>query len=166
MAVTRLGMNKLTNRRNVLLLSILLVVLVAANLIIFVPYFLKGKQMLTAEELQQRQQRLSQVATSASNIVGHESSRARQADELSQDLEPLEKNVDEVILELRTTAYPVDLAEEVKETLRLAEILSFTLRNTAVKGAGDTLTATKTSQILKQSAQSVDQLSRNYQAAD
>ncbi len=160
------SMTHIASRRNLIILTILVTLIVAANIVIFVPYFLNSKQMLTSIELKANQQQLVEAAEAASQLCYKAANQPQSKEKMARDLQPLQQSVDSIILDLQRTTHPVELDGEVRETLKLAEVLSFTMRSLAVEGAGDSLLSTKTAQIFQQSAHAANQLKTDYSESD
>lgn len=136
----------------------LLVAIVVANGWLFVPRFIRANQELTAERLTEQQLVLVESADRAADIALQRSKSQIDLAEARTKLQELENDLNHSVLILRTGKHRTELSEEVSETLRLAEVLSFTVRTYAAQSVGDTLTSAQHAHIFGMSANQARQL--------
>ncbi len=116
-------------QHKIVLLVLSLLVLIGLNSWLFGSNFIHQKQLLSEKQLQQYNQQLSQLADQASKFANRQSSKPLSQDRMADILDPIQHQVDEVILRLQTASYPTTLNDRVGQSLQLAQVLSFTLRN-------------------------------------
>lgn len=136
----------------------ILLLIVVANLWLFLPRFVQENQELTAQKLTEQQEALSESADQAALIAGRVSQAKISHQQAVSELQIIQDEVDRAVLQLRTGKHQAEISEEVAETLKLAEVLSFTIRNYAAQSSDDSLASAQTAHILKMSAEQATQL--------
>lgn len=122
-------MATLTNHPKIVVLGLGLFVLIGLNVWLFGSNFITTKQLLTAEQIHQHNQQLSQIANQASQFTSRLSTKPLPSEQVASTLNPLQHQADEIVLRLQTAEYPKSLNDEVEQSLKLAQVLSFTLHN-------------------------------------
>lgn len=146
-------------QHKILLLAIVLFVLVGLNSWIFGSHFLNQKQLLTDKQLTQYNHDLSQLADKAAKFANRQSTKPLSQDQIVTVLSPTQHEVDEIILRLQTASYPSELNDEVEQTLKLAQVLSFTLHNYQLQPVTP-LSSASTSQVFHQASMNALELNQ------
>jgi hypothetical protein len=152
-------MTSWAKQHKILLLVIGLLVLVGLNAWIFGSNFINQKQLLSAKQLQQYNQQLSQLADQASKFAHRQSSKPLSSEQAADTLDPIQHSVDEVILRLQTASYPTTLNDQVEQSLKLAQVLSFTLHNYQLQPTTP-LSSASTSQVFHQASMNALELNQ------
>ena len=114
-------------RHKILILSASLIALLGVNIWLFGDNFITKNQLLTEAQLNEHNNTLSEIAQEASQIANRQSLKPLPDDSVIAVLDPLQHRADEIVLRLQTASYPVELDDRVEQSLKLAQVLSFTL---------------------------------------
>lgn len=146
--------------RKLIILVIALCVLLAANLVLFVPRFVHQSRLLTATELNQDSQQLRQIAQAGAILSQKISQHTISPTDQEQTFNHLLRQTDDLIVRLQTAPHVIPLEDQAKQTLELAQIISFTLRDLQVQPPSQTrdLKAANTAQVLDQAANTASTL--------
>jgi hypothetical protein len=140
------------NHSKLIFLALALAIILVANLVIFVPRFIHQSRQLTSAELIQDKETLQSIArdgaTLSQQINQHKISSIQQEKQFSKLL----RQLDDMVVRLQTAPFVAPLEDRAKQTLQLAQIMSFTLRDLEVQPNSQTrdLKAASTAQVLNQ----------------
>lgn len=138
-------------RHKILILSASLIALLGVNIWLFGDNFITKNQLLTEAQLNEHNNTLSEIAQEASQIANRQSLKPLPDDSVIAVLDPLQHRADEIVLRLQTASYPVELDERVEQSLKLAQVLSFTLHNYELQPS-TALSSANMSQVLHQTS--------------
>ena len=145
-------------RHKILLLLLAFMFIMLANLALFLPQYIHSEQQLTAAKLRQSDQDLGTIASQASTVA-QDLAQQKIAPRISNShLANLVDQANSLIVQFQSAPHLIPLDASVRQSLQLAQIISFTLRDLALQ-PGDQLKAATTSQILRQAATSAQTLS-------
>ena len=146
-------------QHKIFILVIVLFILVGLNAWVFGANFIGQKQLLTAKQLEQYNQQLSQLADQASKFANRQATKPLPDDQATSTLDPLQHQVDEIVLRLQTASYPTNLDQQVEQSLKLAQVLSFTLHTYQLQPFTP-LSSASTSQVFHQASVNALELNR------
>lgn len=138
-------------QHKIFILVFVLLILAGLNTFVFGSNFISQKQLITDEHIKEYNQNLSQLADQASKFTSRQASKPLAKEQVESNLDPIQHQVDEIILQLETSRYPKDLNTEVEQTLKLAQVLSFTLHNYQLQ-PNSSLNSASTSQVFHQAS--------------
>lgn len=136
------------------ILSGFLLLLLIANLVLFVPRYVHQSRLLTPAELTADSRELEQIANDGSTLSQQISQHQLTSSQQQQKYDSLLRQLDNLVVRLQTAPHVLSLEDQTKQTLQLAQIISFTLRDLRVQPPGQTLDlkAANTAQVLTQAA--------------
>jgi hypothetical protein len=147
----------LLQHKKILFLAFILLAVAVANLWLFVPRFLFHAQMMTEDELRTTQQSLVYVARESADFSSDLSKKRIDQSARDRKFTDLVRRTDDAVLSLQTTEHVTTIDEQVKDTLHLAQIISFTLRDLQIQ-PDNWGRAEKAAIVLRQAAQSAEAL--------
>lgn len=132
-----------------------LVLLLAANAWLFVPRYLLQQQKLTSPNLQSTAQAMAAIANDGADWAA--AIAAGKPDPNNAKLMSIQQRADDIVVHLQHAPYEVSIDDKVQQYLQLAQVISFTLHD-AKFSIADNLKMSRTSQILRQAAQTASTL--------
>jgi hypothetical protein len=151
-------------KHKTLVLFLALGIIAAGNLALFLPRYLHQSRLISQQELREHAVSLSQIADQGANISNAAAKGNKYDADERQRLATLVNDADSIVLRLQSARHVVPLENQTKETLQLAQIISFALHEVHFSPT-DWHKSAKSAQVLRTAQATADGLATSDMSA-